>query len=535
MQPLVKWVPLLGPSLRPRYLLYDNFDVPLAAGSVNNSLSTSPYPTGGGVLRTTIDTNLKMSVSGNALVCITGGVAAGDPATWWGRIALPRMAGMMFLGLINSNSGAGQGVRFGWDSNLSGAATDRFGFNASGALVVSDAVLSNIAVGAFVDGTDYTCLLLVRQAGMFYFIKGGAFTTFRLLYFTTASTGAIFPTVNGANVTVCTAKIVRVPYTLWLPTPLAYDTFVRANGALGSTETVSPDNLSVPALTWNFTTGIWAIASNLAVATPGTGADVIVNGTFATDTNWTKGANWTIAAGVATAAAATTNLDAAVAPLTLGTWYKVTYTITAFTGGTLRALLGGVGLVAQASAATFTETNRAGSTAFAMDGVAAFTGSIDNVIAVPLTLADLFASVTVSTQDVLVSVPVTSVAAVSTQSGVVVNLDSTTTPANFVLGYIDRGLALAKLVKCVAGVYTEVVSASITYAAGAVVQVIKDGTSYRLFYNNALVGAVSTISDAGIISNLNHGVFSTDSRNSLGIFQCWPRGVNNEFAVLDEF
>jgi len=80
------------------------------------------------------------------------------------------------------------------------------------------------------------------------------------------------------------------------------------------------------------------------------------------------------------------------------------------------------------------------------------------------------------------------------------------------------------LEKNVAGTYTTVQSTAVTYSAGATLRVIKDGTKYRVYYNNALVGTEQTISDAGIISNTKHGLFSTYSGNTFDNFTLWPRG-----------
>jgi hypothetical protein len=64
-------------------------------------------------------------------------------------------------------------------------------------------------------------------------------------------------------------------------------------------------------------------------------------------------------------------------------------------------------------------------------------------------------------------------------------------------------------------------------------RVIKSGTSYTLYYNNLIVGTTSTISDAGIVDNTKHGLFSTSANNSLDGFTVWARGVSNEYSTLD--
>jgi len=117
------------------------------------------------------------------------------------------------------------------------------------------------------------------------------------------------------------------------------------------------------------------------------------------------------------------------------------------------------------------------------------------------------------------------------QAGLVLNLDSAASPANFVVGYHNGTNAV--LAKCVAGVWTTVISAAATYSSGATLRVVKDGTSYALFYNNSKVGSTSTISDAGIISNTLAGLFSSYSSNTLDNFQLFARGVENQYSALD--
>ncbi len=76
----------------------------------------------------------------------------------------------------------------------------------------------------------------------------------------------------------------------------------------------------------------------------GIGPNLIVNGSFATDTAWTKGTGWTIAAGVATAVATGASaLSQVIAALVPGKTYRVTYSITAQTvaGDGIAFIVGG--------------------------------------------------------------------------------------------------------------------------------------------------------------------------------------------------
>ena len=109
------------------------------------------------------------------------------------------------------------------------------------------------------------------------------------------------------------------------------------------------------------------------------------NGTFASDTGWTKGSGWAIAAGVAAATTASTALSQTVT-LVAGASYSVTFTVSGAAAGTVAVSLGGgTAGTARSTDATFTETIVAGSSdsllAFTGDG---FTGNIDDVTVVPV-------------------------------------------------------------------------------------------------------------------------------------------------------
>lgn len=289
-----------------------------------------------------------------------------------------------------------------------------------------------------------------------------------------------------------------------------FDDFNRADGLLGAP----------------WTGATWAMATNAAVNTPVAGSDVIVNGAFATDTNWTKGGGaWTIAAGVATKAAGIPGtITAAVAPLTLGVWYQAQVTVSNWAANGFWFIPGsGIANPAFSANGTFIHTFLAVGTAAGLDTNTSTGADVDNLSYKALTTSQLFASLQASVADVLADVNVTGPISTSgIQAGLVVNLDNAASPANFVIAYLD-GAGNAKLDKCVGGTYSNVISAAVTYSAGATLRVIKSGTSYSLFYNGAAVGSTSTISDAGIISNSLVGLFSTSALNSLDNFRIAAR------------
>lgn len=125
-----------------------------------------------------------------------------------------------------------------------------------------------------------------------------------------------------------------------------------------------------------------AKAAGFSVGGAGNGDNriqLVTNGAFAADTNWTK-TTWTIAAGVASIAAAATDTMTQAIAITPGRSYLVTFTVTSFTGGTVTPILGGTSGTARGSAATFSEVIVAGSAnALINFSASAATLSIDNV------------------------------------------------------------------------------------------------------------------------------------------------------------
>lgn len=112
--------------------------------------------------------------------------------------------------------------------------------------------------------------------------------------------------------------------------------------------------------------------------------NVVTNGTFATDSGWTKGTGWTIGAGVATASGAISTALEQSAAVTLlqGQNYVVTMTITR-SAGSLTASVGGTSGTARSSSGTYVETITAGSSQVLAFTGSGFTGTIDNITITP--------------------------------------------------------------------------------------------------------------------------------------------------------
>lgn len=112
----------------------------------------------------------------------------------------------------------------------------------------------------------------------------------------------------------------------------------------------------------------------------GTLTDRVVNGGFDADTDWTKGANWTIAAGKAShAAGSTAALVEAVGTIVANEYYLVEYTIGDCTAGTLTLYLGVTPGVAHGANGTYAEVVRANGTTIGFVPSNDFDGSVDDV------------------------------------------------------------------------------------------------------------------------------------------------------------
>jgi hypothetical protein len=114
-------------------------------------------------------------------------------------------------------------------------------------------------------------------------------------------------------------------------------------------------------------------------------ADKVVNGTFASDANWSKGTGWTIGSGVAScdgSASGNTNLQSAVAPLVVGRKYKVTFDLTR-SAGQFRLLIGSSGAsdyFNSAGSKTIATIECVGNGHIYCQGDSSFVGTLDNLV-----------------------------------------------------------------------------------------------------------------------------------------------------------
>ena len=297
---------------------------------------------------------------------------------------------------------------------------------------------------------------------------------------------------------------------------LSFDDFNRADGPIGNG--------------WEGAT--WTISGNKAINTPTLGAELLINGNFATwsgdnPTSWgiigtetgtDKVTEVSGKARIVTTSAIIGISQTAVSAL----WYRIGLNVSAYVSGSLRVADSGYAVAVYSTTGAKVITGRV------MDGSStlgllmyrhlaeATDITIDDVSVKALILSSLFVSINNGFARCDVSAKVTVVTA--NRAGVVTNLDSASSPANFVLASHDG--TVARLTKCVAGTYTELIAIAVTYSAGAIIRVVRlAGTNtYQFWYNGAQVGTDQTISDAGIVNNTYHGLYSTYEGNNLDDF-----------------
>lgn len=392
------------------YLINDTFTTDRAAGAVNGT-KAEPGPG----LRDVNDTGSKLSLSGGSLVIASAAPGTGNPRLLYA--ALGRRAGLVTVAaLATPASGSAGPARAGWTYAPTGIyGTEAVAFGNANALEVR-VNLTNVTVGASALGTSYIVAVVLRASGAFYFIKGGAFTNWTMLW---SSAGVVdtpmAPVIaainNGAG---CSSPYIRVPSARWLPTPLASDGFSAwgTSDGFGHAEGVAGGlGSGGSGLSWTSAIGAWDVLDGVAVCNP--------------------------SGGIAAATIDSGKTDAI-------TTAKVTRS-------------GGVAGV-----------------------LAAYVDADNHVRAV-------------------------------------------------------HNGTNAQLIKRVSGSDTNVISAAATYSAGAEIRVIREGTAYRLYYNNALVGSQQTISDAVFNGVTKQGLYSTDDAATFDDFVVRARGTGGEYSALDAF
>jgi hypothetical protein len=221
-----------------RYYLVDRFTTPRAAGSVNG---TYAEPIGG--VRTVTDSGGKMSIAGGVLVGAAG-TSLTDPI--FSYPVLKRVLGKVLLGEQTVTTFASGGT-MGWGITA-GLAPTQAAINLRDTTILRIQDSANVyTVGTLQTSVKYSLAIVLRTAGAFFFIKGGLFTYWTLLWTSlNGNTGNLFAEFSQGTSTSNFDNI-RVPKRTYISVPLQSDGFsaattdgagnAEANGPIGNAYT----------------------------------------------------------------------------------------------------------------------------------------------------------------------------------------------------------------------------------------------------------------------------------------------------------
>ena len=617
------------------YILDDEFTTARSAGSVNGT-AAEPGP---GTRTIVGDASNFISLVGG-LVAWSGGYADSTK----GIIHLDgktRVPGLMCLASAIAQTAIS--FRVGFGTNAGDSRYGTFDLNSAGLNIYPGESTVALTIGTVVGGTVYKVVRVVNTVGSSYYIKGGVFTNWTLLFRDITGNAATLYPIAGlyTNSNIGGAlDYLRVPTYYWEGSPILYDAFT---GTWPTTDGYAGDSgygAGGGGLTW-LDGGTWSISGGYGINTPSTGTELLLNPNFDTDlSNWTlTTAGGTIVWGaggviIFTEPGTSQSMYASQGVTTVaGLWYKaqdVSVAVTQHRGWlNIGTILNGQQILnlytGVASPGTLYGTFRAvGTTTYlSLEDV----GSATNVVTYtsaslkPIPNSSLFTNMQLGTTDVYAEQVIHAFtadgAAIVNQVGMIINADrsfaakcngsksagtavialkqvtgvggvglstsDTVTIAgttytivsitggsnvayndttktqtvtlssdpgalsdgaavglnwaswNGVVGPYFDGSGNIKLDEVVAGVYTNRLSVATSFVADKRLIVRKVGTEYRVFYNEALVGTTTAVA-TGATTGLYHGMFSTDSTNTVKSIVIYDTGnVTNEYTVLDGF
>jgi hypothetical protein len=324
----------------------------------------------------------------------------------------------------------------------------------------------------------------------------------------------------------------RVKHISWFLSSIQsfIDHFDRADGALGNN--------------WSYV-GAWNIVSGKLVGSPAvTGSNLLVNGDFETGnppTGWSPSASNSIAQ------------DADTRPSSLGTKsgkitvggsaYAVSRAMSAvfvagrcyqikYWGKTGTNTQFGVGVFEQIyendSAWAQKMYGRIASAASSTANLLGNTGTffLDDIEVKQLVTSHLFAVREFNQSDVDISVTINRTG--KDYGGIVLCVDDSTTPTDYITIGIDSydisavsKIYTIRVCKVVGGVFTLLQNMGLpfTYADGSILRVIKNGAAIKMYFEGKEFSEDVFVSDAGIVNNTKHGLFSIGDSISFDDFQ----------------
>jgi hypothetical protein len=241
------------------YTLADEYTDTVAAGSVHGTTAT---PTGQTRTATDADGN-KLSIGSGVVNLLAMKTANTDPRLHYPSVA--RLAGRTLFYKVTLTTGV---YRIGLGGNNTGSPSQHsFVFTTGGNLQAMAGTVGPL-VATVSAGVEYQIAITMRTAGCFYFIKGGAFTDWLLMWVDAAETSTpLYPGMGYGNVSgVAAVDSMRIPTGVISIAPIASDAFTRADGALGTTGGGGAAEAGGTGLTWTSRLGTWGVATNKAAS-----------------------------------------------------------------------------------------------------------------------------------------------------------------------------------------------------------------------------------------------------------------------------
>jgi hypothetical protein len=319
-----------------------------------------------------------------------------------------------------------------------------------------------------------------------------------------------------------------------------------------STLSSGPDSQEVTAYDW-VDQGTWGIENGCMVNTPSPGDELVSNSDFSA---WTGDDpdDFTITEsppnsevsevgsgeghggagnGAANFYTDGTALQVSQAICTVGKFYRAYLDVSYDNGGQLSIIQAIPTLVYSSVTATVGSIRKTSDTTLYINRIGATDMTVDEFSCKELPFNQLIRIIDLGKTDVYLQMKVTTFTGYH-GFGLVMNVDDPDDPQNFVLAYFD-GINRYCLLKYVSGTVTEVEITINTLFVGGYMKLIRDGNDVSFFYGNTKIGSTQTISDAEIVDNTYHGVFSTHPGAQLDEFLAMVRGKDGEYEALDRW
>ena len=328
---------------------------------------------------------------------------------------------------------------------------------------------------------------------------------------------------------------------------IAYDSFTRGDGAIGSTETSGPSSEACPQYAW--TGGTWTISGNKVVDTPTLGGDVLTDGSLE---NWTSGTDltsWTeTLSGTSTVNQETSILhggsnsvklvtDSSNSSVriqqtynhTIGSWYQLMgWVYTESTSKYLQFHLNNNTINLNVNPGTTWKNYYSEYRATVASNYVGYKSSTasesvygDDLTLKPFTLSTLFTTINTNSIAGTYSVELTIPTTGWHYAGLAICLNSQDNPTAGIIIYYNRSnIIVDKFTET--GAWTNLITEAASYSADKVIKAdvtVASGHVYlTAYYDNVQKGSQQDITDAAIINNTYHGLFSTTSTNSFDKF-----------------